>query len=60
MKNYPFTPFGFTLYSEEKLRQLITEPNWKISSLTFYQEPAMELGDHTIPIESIILIAVKQ
>jgi ubiquinone/menaquinone biosynthesis C-methylase UbiE len=57
MQNYPFTQFGFTLYSKADVTQLLEANNFKVKNIIEIQEPDQEIGDITVSPESLIVVA---
>lgn len=60
MEKYPFTKYGFKMFSQEEAIQLLTENGFIITQALVKQEPDFDLNGEMIPIESLIIEAVKQ
>ena len=59
MEKYPFTQFGFQLYSKENLSDLLTQNGFKISNIIENNEPDFENNGLVFKMENIIMICVK-
>ncbi|MGZ5245227.1 MAG: class I SAM-dependent methyltransferase [Bacteroidia bacterium] len=57
MEKYPFTPFGFTLYSNEDLKKLLKDNNFRVTETEEQQEPDQQIGEFTIQPEFLIVVA---
>jgi ubiquinone/menaquinone biosynthesis C-methylase UbiE len=60
MKNYPFTKYGFNLFSKEDALQLLTQNGFTILQAIEKQEPDFELKGEIVKMESLIIEAIKQ
>lgn len=60
MQLYPFTKYGFTMYSKEEAISLLTQNGLTITKAIEIQEPDFELNGETIKIESLLIEAIKQ
>jgi len=60
MQLYPFTKYGFTMYSKEEAISLLTQNGLIITKAIEIQEPDFELNGETIKIESLLIEAIKQ
>ena len=59
MKNYPFTQYGFTMYTREEVIQLLTTNGLIITQAIEKQEPDFELNGEMVKIENLIIEAVN-
>lgn len=59
MKNYPFTKYGFTMYSKEEVETLLTKNGFTLLQSTEIQEPDFELNGEIFKMESLVVEAVK-
>lgn len=60
MKNYPFTQYGFTMFTREEMIQLLTTNGLTIAQAIEKQEPDFELNGEMVKIESLIIEASKK
>jgi ubiquinone/menaquinone biosynthesis C-methylase UbiE len=59
MRNYPFTRYGFKMYSRENLINLLEMINFKILNVKQFHEPDLELNGKFIKVDSLIVEAEK-
>jgi ubiquinone/menaquinone biosynthesis C-methylase UbiE len=59
MENYPFTKYGFNMFSREEIVQLLSKSNFTIVKVTEKQEPDFELNGEMVKIESLIIELMK-
>lgn len=59
MKNYPFTKYGFTMFSKEELEQLLVENGFVVVRANELQEPDFELNGEMVKMESLVIESVK-
>ena len=59
MENYPFTKYGFTLFTKAAIVQLLTTISFTIVQAIEKQEPDFELKGTITKMESLIVEAVK-
>ncbi len=57
MQNYPFTQYGFRLYSSQALSELLAENGFLVTEAEEYTEPDQQLGELVIKPESLIVTA---
>jgi ubiquinone/menaquinone biosynthesis C-methylase UbiE len=60
MKNYPFTKYGFNMFSKEEAEQLLTKNGFAILQALEIQEPDFELNGELVKMESLVIEAVKE
>ena len=60
MEKYPFTQYGFNMFTKEDGIQLLNKNGFNVLRLYEKQEPDFDLNGEMIPIESLIIEAVKQ
>jgi len=60
MKNYPFTKYGFTMFSKEEVEQLLTENGFTNIRASEIQEPDFELNGQMVKMESLIVEAIRE
>lgn len=60
MERYPFTRFGFTMYSREEVVALITNAGFNVSEIIENEEPGQEIDGNIIDVESLIVVGTKQ
>jgi ubiquinone/menaquinone biosynthesis C-methylase UbiE len=60
MKNYPFTKYGFNMFSKEEAEQLLTQNGFTLLQSIEIQEPDFELNGELVKMESLIIEAVKE
>lgn len=58
MEKYPFTKYGFELFSKEEVIQLLTGNGFTISAIKEIREPDFELENKTVKMENIIFKAM--
>lgn len=59
MKKFPFTDFGFTLYSEKDLIHLLESNQWKINQSLTKKEDKHWFEGQSISLETLIVTASK-
>ena len=59
MENYPFTKYGFNMFTKEEVVQLLIKNNFTIVQAIEKQEPDFELNGAMVKIESLIIEAEK-
>lgn len=59
MERYPFTRFGFTMYSREEVVVLLTNAGFNVPEIIEKEEPGQEIDGNIIHVESLIVVAVK-
>lgn len=57
MKNYPFTKYGFNMYSESEVVELLEKNSFQVISILRRQEPDQKIGEITFPVSSLIFTA---
>ncbi|MGG9963473.1 class I SAM-dependent methyltransferase [Ferruginibacter sp. SUN106] len=60
MINYPFTKYGFHMFSKEEAEQLLIQNGFTILQSTELQEPDFELNGQMVKMESLVIEAVKK
>jgi ubiquinone/menaquinone biosynthesis C-methylase UbiE len=59
MINYPFTKYGFNMFSKQDATQLLAQNGFTIAQVIEKQEPDFELNGKMVTTESVIIKAVK-
>ena len=59
MKNYPFTKYGFTMFSKEEAEQLLSDNGFTVLRANETQEPDFELNGEMVKMESLIVESIK-
>jgi ubiquinone/menaquinone biosynthesis C-methylase UbiE len=57
MKDFPFVPYGFTLYSKEDVTTLLEENGFSVVEVIERNEPEQELNGKMVPTASLIVKA---
>jgi ubiquinone/menaquinone biosynthesis C-methylase UbiE len=57
MQQYPFTQYGFTMYSREELEQTLTDKGYEVTQSIEKDEPDQDVTDFKIPVASLIVSA---
>ena len=57
MKDFPFVPYGFNLYSKEDLTTLLEENGFSVIEIIERSEPDQELNGKMVPTASLIVKA---
>lgn len=60
MLELSFTKFGFNLYSEAEWRTILEENNFSVIGTTHQTDPATEIEEEKIHLDSVCLIAEKE
>ncbi|MEI7734507.1 MAG: class I SAM-dependent methyltransferase [Ferruginibacter sp.] len=60
MEKYPFTQFGFKMFSKEEVCALLQQNGFTVTEVLEKQEPDFELNGEMIAIEHLIVVAKKQ
>ena len=60
MKNYPFTKYGFTMFSKEEVEGLLIKNGFAVIRANEIQEPDYELNGEMVKMESLIIEAIKE
>ena len=60
MINYPFTKYGFKMFSKEEVVQLLAQNGFAFAQAIEKQEPDFELNGKMVKMESLIIEAVKE
>lgn len=60
MEKYPFTQYGFKMFSKEDVCALLQQNGFTIADVLEKQEPDFDLNGEMIAIESLIVVAKKQ
>ena len=45
MQHYPFTKYGFTMFTKYELQNLLTDNNFRVTTTLEKEEPNLEIGD---------------
>jgi ubiquinone/menaquinone biosynthesis C-methylase UbiE len=59
MQNYPFTKYGFAMFSKEEVVQLLTQNGFTVTQSIENQEPDFDLNGEIIKMENLIIEAAK-
>lgn len=59
MKNYPFTKYGFTMFSKEEVEILLIKNGFTLVRSIEIQEPDFELNGEIFKMESLVIEAAK-
>jgi len=57
MENFPFTQYGFTLYSDESLSQTLSAAGFAVGDLIIRQEPEVQVDDRKHTFTTVIAVA---
>lgn len=60
MVHYPFTKYGFRLYSAEDVRDLLAANGFDEEHTHEHREPDYEVNGERIPVENLVVVAVKR
>jgi len=60
MEKYPFTQYGFKMFSKEDVCTLLQQNGFTVAEELEKQEPDFDLNGEMIAIESLIVVAKKQ
>jgi ubiquinone/menaquinone biosynthesis C-methylase UbiE len=60
MEKYPFTQYGFNMFSKEEVTALLHQNGFTVMQAFEKQEPDFDLNGEMIAIESLIVVAKKQ
>jgi ubiquinone/menaquinone biosynthesis C-methylase UbiE len=60
MEKYPFTQYGFNMFSKEDVSELLNQNGFTVIEMQEKKEPDFELNGEMIAIESLIVVAIKQ
>ncbi|MCU0415719.1 MAG: class I SAM-dependent methyltransferase [Cytophagaceae bacterium] len=60
MEKYPFTAFGFTMYSKEELVQLFPEQLWEIKEIKEIVEPIQYINGVAYAVEALCIHVIKK
>jgi ubiquinone/menaquinone biosynthesis C-methylase UbiE len=60
MEKYPFTQYGFNMFSKEEVCTLLQQNGFTIAEVLETQEPDFELNGEMIAVEHMIVVAKKQ
>jgi ubiquinone/menaquinone biosynthesis C-methylase UbiE len=59
MKNYPFTKYGFMMFSKEEAEQLLSVNGFTVLCAKEIQEPHFELNGEMVKMESLIVESTR-
>ncbi len=57
MEQYPFTRYGFRMYSEQTLGELISENGFRIEEIASRSEPDQEINGQTYQVGALVALA---
>lgn len=60
MEKYPFTKYGFTMYSKDEIIELLSSNKFNIQQIIEKQEPDREMTGIKVKVETLIIAAEKQ
>ena len=60
MEKYPFTQYGFNMFSKEDVCTLLQQNGFTVTEVLEKQEPDFDLNGEMTAIESLIVVAKKQ
>jgi len=60
MQGYPFTKYGFTMYSKQEVSTLLEENGFVVSRVFENQEPDIELHGEIVKIANMVVVAHKK
>jgi ubiquinone/menaquinone biosynthesis C-methylase UbiE len=60
MQNYPFTKYGFTMFTKQDVVQLLTQNGFTVARAIENPEPDFDLKGEIIKMENLIVVAVKE
>lgn len=60
MAQYPFTKYGFNMFSENDLNTLLTGNGFQVEDIRNEEEPDQELGEEILKLRTLLFIARKQ
>ena len=58
-EKYPFTKYGFTLYSKEEVSQLLQTNGFTVTDIVENKEPNLEVNGEIFEMENLIVVAEK-
>lgn len=59
MEHYPFTRYGFTMFTKEELTGVLTANNFKVTGSVEKEEPDQEVSGITIKVKTLIVCGEK-
>ncbi len=59
MEQYPFTKYGFNLFSQEEVTKLLTDNGFEVVNVAVNKEPDFDFNGQTIMLENIVVEARK-
>jgi ubiquinone/menaquinone biosynthesis C-methylase UbiE len=59
MQNYPFTKYGFTMFSKEEAEALLLHNGFAVIQVLENQEPDFELNGEIVKMENLVIEAIK-
>ncbi len=57
MEQYPFTKYGFNLFSQEEITKLLTNNGFEVLNVTLNKEPDFDFNGQTIVLENMVVEA---
>lgn len=58
METYPMTKWGFTLYTAERVKELLAGHGFEVHSVKEEDEPAQEVDGEMLQLASVVVVAV--
>ncbi len=59
MESLPFVKYGFNTFSKEDLKALLIQNSFTVTAVIEKREPDQEINGHKVPMESLIVCAMK-
>lgn len=59
MEHYPFAKYGFNMFTEDDLIDLLSKNNFRVMSTIEKDEPEQEVSGEKIPVKTLIICAEK-
>lgn len=60
MKDFPFTKYGFNMFSGEDIRQLLSTHHFHVTDMIEKQEPDRDINGELVAVATLIVIAEKR
>jgi len=60
MQYYPFVKYGFCMFTKEDLVNLLSENNFKVTTVLEKEEPPQEMNGELVKVETLIVCAEKE
>ena len=58
MVRYPFVKYGFQMFSADELSALLVDAGYSLSSVDERDEEPRQIGDETLPVASLVAVAI--